>query len=65
MGWTPFLVNVLVIKLYKLDIVLFCRAVTLGEYLGDGKKVLLVMIRQFSCLLCRLHLQELQEQQVD
>ncbi|KAK5858009.1 hypothetical protein PBY51_011210 [Eleginops maclovinus] len=39
------------------------RAVTLQQYLGGGKKILLVLIRQFSCLLCRLHLQHLQDHQ--
>ncbi|KAM9842541.1 peroxiredoxin-like 2C [Aulostomus maculatus] len=37
--------------------------VTLQKYLGRGKKILLVLIRQFSCLLCRLHLTELQKNQ--
>lgn len=35
----------------------------LGKYLVKGKKTLLVLIRQFSCLLCRLHLKELQKNQ--
>lgn len=37
------------------------EAVTLQKYLGKGKKILLVLIRQFSCLLCRLHLQDLEK----
>ncbi|XP_033498299.1 uncharacterized protein LOC117266957 isoform X1 [Epinephelus lanceolatus] len=36
---------------------------TLGNYLGKGKKILLVLIRQFSCLLCRLHLKDLEKNQ--
>lgn len=36
---------------------------TLGKYLVTGKKTLLVLIRQFSCLLCRLHLKDLQKNQ--
>ncbi|XP_041668118.1 uncharacterized protein LOC121525954 isoform X2 [Cheilinus undulatus] len=39
------------------------EAVTLEKYFGRGKKILLVLIRQFSCLLCRLHLQELERNQ--
>ncbi|KAG7229129.1 hypothetical protein INR49_013071 [Caranx melampygus] len=39
------------------------RTVMLQKYLGRGKKILLVLIRQFSCLLCRLHLKDLQENQ--
>ncbi|XP_039993991.1 prostamide/prostaglandin F synthase-like [Xiphias gladius] len=39
------------------------ETVTLGKYLGKGKKILLVLIRQFSCLLCRLHLKDLQKNQ--
>ncbi len=42
-----------------------CRAVTLEKYLGKGKKILLVLIRQFSCLLCRLHLKDLEKNQVN
>ncbi|KAM9341598.1 selenoprotein L [Symphorus nematophorus] len=37
--------------------------VTLQKYLGKGKKILLVLIRQFSCLLCRLHLKDLEKNQ--
>ncbi|XP_068195543.1 peroxiredoxin-like 2C [Antennarius striatus] len=37
---------------------------TLKEYLGKSKKILLVLIRQFSCLLCRLHLKDLQKNQM-
>ncbi|CAK6974088.1 uncharacterized protein LOC128375923 [Scomber scombrus] len=37
------------------------EAVTLQKYLGKGKKTLLVLIRQFSCLLCRLHLKDLEK----
>ncbi|KAL3968576.1 C-type lectin domain family 4 member E [Sarotherodon galilaeus] len=39
------------------------ETVTLQKYLGRGKKILLVLIRQFSCLLCRLHIQDLQKNQ--
>lgn len=39
------------------------QEVMLGDYLVKGKKTLLVLIRQFSCLLCRLHLKELQKNQ--
>ncbi|XP_038585109.1 uncharacterized protein LOC119910525 [Micropterus salmoides] len=39
------------------------ETVTLEKYLGKGKKVLLVLIRQFSCLLCRLHLKDLEKSQ--
>ncbi|XP_035467408.2 prostamide/prostaglandin F synthase isoform X1 [Scophthalmus maximus] len=39
------------------------ETVTLEKYLGKGKKILLVLIRQFSCLLCRLHLKDLEENQ--
>ncbi|KAL2098850.1 hypothetical protein ACEWY4_005330 [Coilia grayii] len=39
------------------------NAVSLGKYLGKGSKTLLVLIRQFSCLLCRLHLKELEARQ--
>ncbi|XP_037602465.1 uncharacterized protein LOC119474503 isoform X1 [Sebastes umbrosus] len=35
----------------------------LEKYLGKGKKILLVLIRQFSCLLCRLHLKDLEKNQ--
>ncbi|XP_030642979.1 prostamide/prostaglandin F synthase-like [Chanos chanos] len=35
----------------------------LGKYLGRGEKILLVLIRQFSCLLCRIHLNDLQTKQ--
>ena len=42
-----------------------CRRVTFEKYLGKGKKILLVLIRQFSCLLCRLHLRDLQKNQVN
>lgn len=41
------------------------REVTLEKYLGKGKKILLVLIRQFSCLLCRLHLKDLRENQAN
>lgn len=41
-----------------------CREVRLEKYLGRGKKILLVLIRQFSCLLCRLHLKDLEKNQV-
>ncbi|XP_029131596.2 prostamide/prostaglandin F synthase-like isoform X2 [Labrus bergylta] len=37
--------------------------VTLEKYFGRGQKILLVLIRQFSCLLCRLHLKELEKHQ--
>ncbi|XP_042357359.1 uncharacterized protein LOC121954097 [Plectropomus leopardus] len=37
--------------------------VKLEKYLGKGKKILLVLIRQFSCLLCRLHLKDLEKNQ--
>lgn len=43
----------------------FCRRVTLEKYTGRGKKILLVLIRQFSCLLCRLHLKDLEKNQVN
>ncbi|XP_070776856.1 prostamide/prostaglandin F synthase-like [Enoplosus armatus] len=39
------------------------ETVTLEKYLGKGKKTLLVLIRQFSCLLCRLHLKDLEKNQ--
>ncbi|XP_041928533.1 uncharacterized protein LOC121693270 [Alosa sapidissima] len=39
--------------------------VSLRKYLGKGSKTLLVLIRQFSCLLCRLHFKELQARQED
>ncbi|CAJ1073292.1 uncharacterized protein LOC109978594 isoform X1 [Xyrichtys novacula] len=39
------------------------QAVTLQKYFGRGKKILLVLIRQFSCLLCRLHLKDLEKNQ--
>ncbi|KAI3367154.1 hypothetical protein L3Q82_008211 [Scortum barcoo] len=39
------------------------EVVTLEKYLGKGKKILLVLIRQFSCLLCRLHLKDLEKNQ--
>ncbi|XP_071353589.1 prostamide/prostaglandin F synthase-like [Trachinotus anak] len=39
------------------------ETVTLEKYLGKGKKILLVLIRQFSCLLCRLHLKDLENNQ--
>ncbi|XP_076013634.1 uncharacterized protein LOC143006182 isoform X2 [Genypterus blacodes] len=39
------------------------ETVTLEKYLGKGKKTLLVLIRQFSCLLCRLHLKDLEMNQ--
>ncbi|XP_005477429.1 uncharacterized protein LOC102076080 isoform X4 [Oreochromis niloticus] len=39
------------------------KTVTLQKYLGRGKKILLVLIRQFSCLLCRLYIQDLQKNQ--
>ncbi|XP_041810524.1 uncharacterized protein LOC121618944 [Chelmon rostratus] len=39
------------------------ETVTLEKYLGKGKKILLVLIRQFSCLLCRLHLKDLEKNQ--
>jgi hypothetical protein len=45
----------------------FCicfRTLTLGKYLGRGEKVLLVLIRQFSCLLCRIHLKDLEAHKV-
>lgn len=42
----------------------FCRAVTLKHYVGKSKKTLLVLICQFSCLLCRLHLKDLEKNQV-
>ncbi|XP_021429408.2 uncharacterized protein LOC110497568 isoform X3 [Oncorhynchus mykiss] len=37
---------------------------TLGKYLGRGEKVLLVLIRQFSCLLCRIHLKDLEAHKI-
>ncbi|TMS21471.1 Prostamide/prostaglandin F synthase [Larimichthys crocea] len=37
------------------------ETVTFEKYLGKGKKILLVLIRQFSCLLCRLHLKDLEK----
>nr|XP_046268809.1 uncharacterized protein LOC124071851 [Scatophagus argus] len=37
------------------------ETVTLEKYLGKSKKILLVLIRQFSCLLCRLHLKDLEK----
>ncbi|KAM9707630.1 peroxiredoxin-like 2C [Menidia menidia] len=37
--------------------------VTLQKYLGKDKKTLLVLIRQFSCLLCRLHIKDLERNQ--
>ncbi|XP_059209191.1 prostamide/prostaglandin F synthase-like isoform X2 [Centropristis striata] len=39
------------------------ETVTLNKYLEEGRKTLLVLIRQFSCLLCRLHLKELEKNQ--
>ncbi|XP_054470258.1 uncharacterized protein LOC129103698 [Anoplopoma fimbria] len=39
------------------------KTVILEKYLGKGKKILLVLIRQFSCLLCRLHLEDLKKNQ--
>ncbi|XP_019133487.2 uncharacterized protein LOC104937232 isoform X1 [Larimichthys crocea] len=39
------------------------ETVTFEKYLGKGKKILLVLIRQFSCLLCRLHLKDLEKKQ--
>lgn len=42
----------------------FCRVVTFEKYFGKGEKILLVLIRQFSCLLCRLHLKDLEKHQV-
>ncbi|CAL8274402.1 unnamed protein product [Merluccius merluccius] len=39
------------------------ECVTLRRYFGRGEKILLVLIRQFSCLLCRLHLEDLQKNQ--
>ncbi|GAA6223249.1 uncharacterized protein LOC118336823 [Lates japonicus] len=39
------------------------ETVTLEKYLRKGKKILLVLIRQFSCLLCRLHLKDLEKNQ--
>ncbi|XP_035529462.1 uncharacterized protein LOC118336823 [Morone saxatilis] len=39
------------------------ETVTLEKYLHKGKKILLVLIRQFSCLLCRLHLKDLEQNQ--
>lgn len=39
------------------------ETVTLEKYLGKGKKILLVLIRQFSCLLCRLHVKDLEKNQ--
>ncbi|XP_036398770.1 uncharacterized protein LOC118787347 isoform X2 [Megalops cyprinoides] len=37
--------------------------VTLAKYLGRGEHVLLVLIRQFACLLCRIHLSDLEANQ--
>ncbi|XP_072222190.1 prostamide/prostaglandin F synthase-like [Leuresthes tenuis] len=37
--------------------------VTLQQYFGKDKKTLLVLIRQFSCLLCRIHIKELERNQ--
>ncbi|KAM3871179.1 taxilin beta b [Diretmus argenteus] len=42
---------------------LYRRMLTLQRYLGKGEKILLVLIRQFSCLLCRLHLKDLETNQ--
>ncbi|XP_022061319.1 uncharacterized protein LOC110958917 [Acanthochromis polyacanthus] len=39
------------------------QTVTLQKYLGRSKKTLLVLIRQFSCLLCRLHIKDLEKNQ--
>lgn len=39
------------------------REVMLGDFLKKDKKLLLVLIRQFSCLFCRLHLKELHKHQ--
>ncbi|XP_071752997.1 prostamide/prostaglandin F synthase-like [Centroberyx gerrardi] len=39
------------------------ETLTLEKYLGKGEKILLVLIRQFSCLLCRLHLKHLETNQ--
>ncbi|XP_047467040.1 selenoprotein L isoform X3 [Mugil cephalus] len=39
------------------------ETVTLEKYLRRGKKTLLVLIRQFSCLLCRLHIKDLEKNQ--
>ncbi|XP_028251833.1 uncharacterized protein LOC114427827 [Parambassis ranga] len=39
------------------------QTVTLEKYLGRGKKTFLVLIRQFSCLMCRLHLKDLERNQ--
>ncbi|XP_023141292.1 uncharacterized protein LOC111578618 [Amphiprion ocellaris] len=39
------------------------QRVTLQKYLARSKKTLLVLIRQFSCLLCRLHIKDLENNQ--
>lgn len=39
------------------------REVMLGEFLQKKEKLLLVLIRQFACLFCRLHLKELHKNQ--
>ncbi|CAN9502395.1 unnamed protein product [Ophioblennius macclurei] len=39
------------------------ETVTLDKYLQRNEKTLLVLIRQFSCLLCRLHIQDLRKNQ--
>ncbi|KAM3594901.1 uncharacterized protein V6R79_015540 [Siganus canaliculatus] len=39
------------------------ETVRLQKYFGRGKNTLLVLIRQFSCLLCRLHLKDLEKNQ--
>ncbi|KAI1895704.1 hypothetical protein AGOR_G00108980 [Albula goreensis] len=39
------------------------EAVTLGNYLRKGERILLVLIRQFACLLCRIHVGELEANQ--
>ncbi|XP_040925362.1 selenoprotein L isoform X2 [Betta splendens] len=41
------------------------RAVTLGRYLGQGHRLLLVLIRHFGCLACRDHVAELLNSQAD
>lgn len=39
------------------------REVMLGDFLQKDEKLLLVLIRQFACLFCRLHLKELHKNQ--
>lgn len=43
---------------------LTCRSVTLGDYMDEGQKLLLVLIRHFGWILWRDHVTELQASQV-